>query len=66
MVERVVVYTTLFFTGSAIRSLILKNLAAHRIKNRRVAMMYSLSVSFIIFIWTFSIIQIKSSEFEAK
>lgn len=56
LVERFVVYTTLFFTGSAIRSLILKNLASHRIKNRRVAMMYSLSVSFIIFIWTFSII----------
>jgi len=56
LVERLVVYLTLFWTGAAIRSLIIKNLAAHRIKNRRVAVMYSLSIAFIIFMWTFSTI----------
>lgn len=49
-----VVYTTLFWTGSAMKSLILKNLGCHRIKNRRVAIMYSLSIAFIIFVWSFS------------
>jgi len=49
--ERFIVYTVFYITGSATRSLILKNLAAHRIKNRRTSIMYSLSMAFIIFIW---------------
>jgi hypothetical protein len=32
--------------------MIIKNLAAHRIKNRRTALMFSLSIAFIIFIFT--------------
>lgn len=56
MVERLVVYLTLFWVKSAFKSIILKNLGSHRIKNRRVAIMYSLSIAFIIFIWTFMII----------
>ena len=33
------------------KSLILKNLAAHRIKNRRTALMFSLAVSMAVYLW---------------
>ncbi|KRX00113.1 hypothetical protein PPERSA_07220 [Pseudocohnilembus persalinus] len=66
LLERMVVVITLVFLKSAQKSIILKNLAAHRIKNRRVAIMYSLSIAFIIFVWTFSIIQMKSSDYQER
>ncbi len=36
----------------AIRTVVLKNMAAHRIKNRRTAIMYAISIAFVIFVWT--------------
>jgi uncharacterized membrane protein len=50
--ERFVVKIFLFFTSVATKNMVLKNLAAHRIKNRRTALMFSLSIAFIIFIFT--------------
>ncbi len=52
LLERLVVIMCFFWTGAAHRSLVIKNLAAHRLKNRRTAIMYSLSMAFIIFVWT--------------
>jgi hypothetical protein len=50
--EKIIVYLVLCYIGSDLKSLVLKNLAAHRLKNRRTAIMFSLSVAFVIFVWT--------------
>lgn len=43
-------YITLFWTNVTEFTLVLKNLSAHRVKNRRAALLYSLSVCFIVFV----------------
>lgn len=66
LMERLVVYSCLFWTGNATMSLVLKNLASHRIKNRRTAIMYGLSIAFIIFIWTAATVQLSSSDYQVR
>lgn len=51
LVERLTVWGFLWWAGEAKKNLVLKNLAAHRIKNRRTALMYALSIAFVIFIY---------------
>jgi hypothetical protein len=50
LLEKFVAYATLFWVKSTDFNLMLKNLSAHRIKNRRAALLYSLSVAFIVFV----------------
>lgn len=50
ILERILAYIFFFWENSAIRSLVLKNLIAHRIRNRKTTIMYSLSLGFIIFV----------------
>jgi len=50
VVERFVTQIFFFWTKESFRTLILKNLIAHKIRNRQTAIMYSLSLGFIIFI----------------
>eukprot|EP01102_Stenamoeba_stenopodia_P012723 TRINITY_DN4044_c0_g3_i1.p1 TRINITY_DN4044_c0_g3~~TRINITY_DN4044_c0_g3_i1.p1 ORF type:complete len:1119 (+),score=191.24 TRINITY_DN4044_c0_g3_i1:127-3483(+) len=50
--ERILVTTTLFWEKKAVTSLVLKNLTAHRRRNRKTAVMYALSLGFIIFMYT--------------
>lgn len=45
------------------KHIILKNLAGHRLKNRRTAIMYALSIAFVIFVWTSMSLQITQSEY---
>ncbi len=52
LLERFIVYVLLFFVKGAYKMIVLKNMASHRIKNRRTAVMYALSIGFIIFIYT--------------
>jgi len=52
LIEKLVVFLCFWWENAAIKNLIVKNLSAHRIKNRRTALMYAVSISFIIFIWT--------------
>ena len=52
VVERFVTQLFFFWTSSSFRTIILKNLVAHKIRNRQTALMYSLSLGFIIFITT--------------
>lgn len=44
ILQKILIYTFLFFTRSYTKLLILKNLAAHRIKNKKSSLMFSLSV----------------------
>lgn len=48
--ERLVAHITLFWADKTDFTLTLKNLSAHRFKNRRSSILYALSVSFIIFV----------------
>ena len=46
--QKILTYVLLFFTRSYTKLLILKNLAAHRIKNKKTSLMFSLSVGIFI------------------
>ena len=48
LLQKILTYVLLFFTKSYTKLLILKNLAAHRIKNKKSALMFSLSVGIFI------------------
>ena len=48
ILQKILTYTLLFFTRSYTKLLILKNLAAHRIKNKKTSLMFSLSVGIFI------------------
>ena len=48
--EKLVAYVTLFWINKTDFTLTLKNLSAHRLKNRRSSLLYALSVSFVIFV----------------
>jgi hypothetical protein len=48
--EKVIVTLLLFWEKTAITQIVLKNLAAHRLRNRKTTIMYALSLGFILFI----------------
>lgn len=48
--EKILIYLLLFFEKKSIRSLVLNNLSAHRIRNKLTSMIFSLSITFVIFI----------------
>ena len=51
--EKIFARIFFFWTSSSFRSLILKNLVAHKLRNRQTAIMYSLSLGFVLFINVF-------------
>lgn len=50
MFEKLIAYVFLFWANRTDFLLTLKNMSAHRFKNRRSSLLYALSVSFIIFV----------------
>ena len=48
LLQKLLTYTLLFFTRSYTKLLILKNLAAHKVKNKKSSLMFSLSVGIFI------------------
>ena len=50
MLQKIVTHILLFFTSSYTKILIIKNLTAHRLKNRKTSIMYSLSIGVFIMI----------------
>ena len=48
LIQKLLTYVLLFFTRSYTKLLILKNLAAHRLKNKKSSLMFSLSVGIFI------------------
>ena len=50
ILEKIIAYVFLFWVNSTDFLLMLKNLAAHRFKNRRSSILYAFSVSFIVFV----------------
>ena len=54
----------LFWDKPAISMVVIKNLVAHRVRNRKTSIMYALSIGFIIFIVVSYDVQIKSIVYE--
>jgi len=50
LAERGILFLFLFWDNAALRSIVLKNLVAHRLRNRKTTIMYALSLGFIIFV----------------
>ncbi|KAM9977270.1 hypothetical protein ACTFIR_011129 [Dictyostelium discoideum] len=50
ILERAVVNLFFFWEKRAIKSLVVKNLIAHKLRNRKTAIMYAVSLAFIIFV----------------
>lgn len=48
ILQKVITYILLFFTKSYTKQVIVKNLTAHRLKNRKTSLMYSISVGLFI------------------
>eukprot|EP00760_Papus_ankaliazontas_P035632 PhM_4_TR7943/c0_g1_i1/m.53665 len=63
VLERGITALCFFWEKRAIRKLIIKNLIAHRLRNRKTTLMYSLSLAFILFITVMFNIQIESFKF---
>jgi len=65
-VEHLVAYTLLFWNGASVRTMMFKNLIAHRVRNRKTTIMYSLSLAFIIFIIVTFSLQIITFQYQEK
>lgn len=50
IIELTVTWVCFFWENFAVRSLVLKNLVAHRVRNRKTSLMFALSLGFIIYI----------------
>eukprot|EP00007_Cunea_sp_BSH-02190019_P001337 CAMPEP_0174241540 /NCGR_PEP_ID=MMETSP0417-20130205/23696_1 /TAXON_ID=242541 /ORGANISM="Mayorella sp, Strain BSH-02190019" /LENGTH=1110 /DNA_ID=CAMNT_0015320789 /DNA_START=233 /DNA_END=3562 /DNA_ORIENTATION=- len=64
IVEKLIVYGGLFWENAAVKDLVLKNLIAHRRRNRMTTIMYAISLAFIIFIVVTYDVQITSVVYE--
>eukprot|EP01006_Ploeotia_vitrea_P022059 TRINITY_DN54469_c0_g1_i1.p1 TRINITY_DN54469_c0_g1~~TRINITY_DN54469_c0_g1_i1.p1 ORF type:complete len:469 (+),score=244.49 TRINITY_DN54469_c0_g1_i1:3-1409(+) len=62
MAERLVVGVFLWWERRSTRTVVLKNLTAHRIRNRKTTIMYALALGFIIFIMVSYRMELKTAE----
>jgi len=63
-IETGLTYLFFFWEYTIVRSLVLKNLMAHRLRNRKTAVMFSMSLAFIIFVSVAFKLQVQTYEFE--
>ena len=66
VVERVLTHAVFFWENYAVRSMVLMNLTAHRMRNRKTTLMYALSLGFIIWINVSWELQVQSVSFRAR
>lgn len=66
IVERIFVILLLFWEHAAVRALVLKNLVAHRKRNRKTSMLYASSLGFIIFISIYFQVNLASASFQLQ
>mmetsp|Transcript_844 Transcript_844/g.2906 ORF Transcript_844/g.2906 Transcript_844/m.2906 type:complete len:1061 (-) Transcript_844:73-3255(-) len=64
IVEATLAFLFFFWDNAAIQALVLKNLIAHRLRNRKTTIMYSLSLGFIIFIAVSFRLQITTFQYQ--
>jgi FtsH-binding integral membrane protein len=61
LLEIALTHTLLFFEQSSMRMLVLKNLTAHKLRNKMTSIIFSLAIGFIVFLIVSYNLQIKSS-----
>lgn len=66
IVERGLVAALLFWEEVAVRALVLKNLVAHRKRNRKTSMLYASALGFIIFISIYFQVNLVSASFQMQ
>ena len=66
LLEQALTYIVFWWDRPAIRSVVLKNLVAHRSRNRKTTIMYAISLGFIIFIYVSYDVQIRSFIYQEK
>eukprot|EP01080_Neovahlkampfia_damariscottae_P000311 gene311-6725_t len=64
LIERILCFIFFFWENYAIRSIITKNLIAHRIRNRKTTIMYAASLGFIIFVSVSFDVQTTSTKYQ--
>jgi ABC-type lipoprotein release transport system permease subunit len=64
LAETFVLYASFFWLPASIRQLVDKNLISHKLRNRKTFLMYSLSVSFIVFIDVTFSLQFTAQEYQ--
>jgi ABC-type antimicrobial peptide transport system permease subunit len=65
ILEKIIVFIFFIWESSAIRMLIMKNLAAHRVRNRKTTIMYALGLGFILFLSVNYDLQVQNSKFRS-
>ena len=60
------VWTTLWWEHRALRLIATKNLVAHRVRNRKTTIMYTLSLAFIVFITVTFSVQTETAKFQTE
>ena len=64
--ERLFVKIFFFYAGVSFKTLIVKNLIGHKMRNQKTAIMYALSLGFVIFITVAADMQIKSAAYQVQ
>ena len=64
LAETFVLYAAFFWLPASIRQLVHKNLISHKLRNRKTFLMYSLSISFIVFIFVTFSLQFTAQEYQ--
>eukprot|EP00727_Mastigamoeba_balamuthi_P014759 m51a1_g9909 hypothetical protein (1044) ;mRNA; r:99120-103292 len=66
LLQQLLGYLFFFWDRAAILQVLLKNLVAHRIRNRKTTIMYAVSLSFIIFMYVTYAVQNATFEYQTK
>eukprot|EP01119_Soliformovum_irregulare_P020807 TRINITY_DN6797_c0_g1_i1.p1 TRINITY_DN6797_c0_g1~~TRINITY_DN6797_c0_g1_i1.p1 ORF type:complete len:1024 (+),score=319.29 TRINITY_DN6797_c0_g1_i1:58-3129(+) len=60
ILEKILIYSLLWWERAAIRDLVGKNMIAHRMRNRKTTMLYAVSLAFIVFVQVSYSLQMES------
>ncbi|CEM33325.1 unnamed protein product [Vitrella brassicaformis CCMP3155] len=65
LVERAVVFIFLWWETTAVKRMVLNNLVAHRLRNRKTTIMYAVALAFIIFLMVSYTMELETSKMDA-
>eukprot|EP01125_Pyxidicula_operculata_P017807 TRINITY_DN6288_c0_g1_i1.p1 TRINITY_DN6288_c0_g1~~TRINITY_DN6288_c0_g1_i1.p1 ORF type:complete len:684 (-),score=67.92 TRINITY_DN6288_c0_g1_i1:50-2053(-) len=66
LLEKLVLQSFFFWENAAVRSIVSKNMMAHRVRNRKTTIMYAISLGFIIFVSIAASLQISTFEYRQQ
>ena len=62
--EILLVYVLIFFESKSMKKMILKNLSAHKLRNKLTSIIYSIALGFIIFLIVSYKVEVKSTQLQ--